>query len=93
MRGRPFSKGDPRAGRPPGSTNKITAATRDAIASLLEGNVDKLQTWIDQVAAEDPHKAFGMVMDLAAYVVPKMKSVELTAPEERRFVVKFTDPS
>jgi hypothetical protein len=90
MRGKPFTKGDPRAGRPPGTANKITATTRDAFTLLVEGNTDKLQAWIDQVAAEDPYKAFCMVMDLASYVVPKMKAVELTAPKDETIVVKFT---
>lgn len=89
MRGRPFENGDPRAGRPVGSANKATAAARDAFTLLLEGNVDKLQQWIDHVAAEDPHKAFSMVMDLAAFVVPKVKAVELGAPADQTIVVEF----
>ncbi|MBV6404635.1 MAG: hypothetical protein GFGODING_01389 [Flavobacteriales bacterium] len=90
MRGRPFENGDPRAGRPAGSANRSTAAARDAFNLLLEGNVDKLQQWIDHVAAEDPHKAFNMVMDLAAFVVPKMKAVELSAPPDQTIIVEFT---
>ena len=90
MRGRPFTKGDPRAGRPKGTPNATNAIARDAFALLLEGNVERLQAWIDEVAAEDPHKAFGMVMDLAAYVVPKMKAVELTAAQDETIVVQFT---
>ncbi|MBK8227246.1 MAG: hypothetical protein IPK70_08725 [Flavobacteriales bacterium] len=90
MRGRPFENGDPRAGRPAGSANRSTAAARDAFNLLLEGNVERLQAWIDEVAAEDPYKAFGMVMDLAAYVVPKMKAVELSAPQDQTIVVNFT---
>lgn len=90
MRGKPFTKGDPRAGRPKGTSNKITAATRDAFQLMVEGNTDKLQAWIDQVAAEDPYKAFSMVMDLAQFVLPKMKAVELTAPKDETIVVTFT---
>jgi hypothetical protein len=90
MRGKPFTKGDPRAGRPKGTANVATAAAREAFNLLLERNTDQLQAWIDQVAAEDPHKAFGMVLDLASYVLPKVKALELSAPSEETILVQFT---
>lgn len=91
MRGRPFTKGDSRAGRPKGTPNATNAAVRDAFALLLEGNVERLQACIDEVATKDPHKAFGMVMGLAAYVVPKVKAVELTAINDETIIVRFID--
>jgi hypothetical protein len=89
MRGKPFTKGDPRAGRPKGAANVTTGAAREAFNLLLEGNTDKMQAWIDQVAAEDPHKAFGMIMDLASYVVPKVKALELSTPNVETILVEF----
>ncbi len=65
--------------RPRGSPNKATAASRDAFAALLDGRIDDIGAWIDRVAETDPHKAFGMVMDLARYCVPRPKMVDASS--------------
>ena len=41
-------------GRPPGSPNKTTADARAAIAQFVEGNVHRLQEWLDQIARGVP---------------------------------------
>jgi hypothetical protein len=67
-------------GRKEGVPNKITQEQREAFKLLLDGNMSKLQKWIDTTAKVDPARAFSMVMDLAAHCVPKMKSIEITEP-------------
>jgi hypothetical protein len=65
-------------GRPKGTPNTTTKATREAFQLLVDRNFDSLEKWIQTVAADDPHKAFGMVMDLASFCVPKLKAIEVT---------------
>jgi hypothetical protein len=69
------------AGRPKGSPNKSTAIAREAIAKLADGNADRLQGWLDQIAADEkqgPSVAFKLFMDVLEYHVPKLARVEHT---------------
>ena len=77
-KGKPFSPGDPRAGRPKGIPNKATRDVRAAIAQFAEGNVDKLQEWLDRVAAKDPAKAAELFVRVLEYHVPKLARTELS---------------
>jgi hypothetical protein len=52
-KGKRFAPGDKRAGRPKGTPNKATATVRDAIARVLEGNVDNFSRWLASVAEGD----------------------------------------
>lgn len=76
--GKPFSPGDPRAGRPKGTPNKATRDVRAAIAAFAEGNVDKLQGWLDRVATRDPAKAAELFVRVLEYHVPKLARTELS---------------
>jgi hypothetical protein len=55
-----FKKGrKPGPGRPKGLPNKSTQAAREAIARFVDGNADRLQGWLDQIAEEKgPQAAF-----------------------------------
>ena len=78
-----MSKGGKRtgAGRRQGSKNKVTQVTREAFKMLVEGQFDNLNTWITLTAKDNPKDAFYMVMELAAFCVPKMKSIEMTGKD------------
>ncbi len=65
------------AGRTKGTPNKSTAQAREAIALLVEGNISKLQGWIDQIAADDPKAAVDTLVKLLEYHVPKLARTEL----------------
>ena len=65
------------AGRPEGSTNKATQDARLAIAQFVEGNVDRLNGWLDQMAEENPKDAFDRFMSVIEYHVPKLARTEL----------------
>jgi hypothetical protein len=70
-----------RIGRPPGSPNKATARSREAIATFLDGNLDRLQGWLDEIAEKDPKAAFGCLTDLMEFSVPKLARVEHTGED------------
>lgn len=70
--------GGSRAGKP----NKVTARAREAIARFVDGNADRLQEWLDQIAAEDgPQAAFKCFSDLLEYHVPKLSRAEVSGPD------------
>jgi hypothetical protein len=70
--GRPFTPGDPRAGRPKGVPNKATADVRAAIAAFAETNAPKLQKWLDRIAKKDPARAADLFVRVLEYHVPKL---------------------
>ena len=67
-----------RSGRPPGLKNKKTEAVRHAYQQLVEGNLENLSLWLNQVAADNPERAFELVIKLSEYVLPKLARTEVT---------------
>jgi hypothetical protein len=68
-------------GRVKGVPNKATGMAREAIAKLVEGNVDQLQDWLAQIAADEkqgPAVAFKLLMDVMEYHIPKLSRAEHT---------------
>jgi hypothetical protein len=65
-----------------GSPNKATAAAREAIAAFVDGNADRLQGWLDQIAEEKgPQAAFDAFSTLLEYHVPKLARQEITGQD------------
>ena len=88
-----FKKGDkrPGAGRPKGLPNKTTVAAREAIARFVDGNADRLQGWLDEIAADQgPAAAFKCFADLLEYHVPKLARTELTGADGGPQELKIT---
>jgi hypothetical protein len=70
------------SGRPRGAPNKATSAAREAIARFVDGNVERLQGWLDEIAKENGSKAaWDCVMDVLEYHVPKLQRTELTGKD------------
>ena len=87
--------GGSRAGRP----NKSTANAREAIARFVDGNADKLQGWLDDIAADEkqgPREAFRCLLDVMEYHVPKLARTEHTGdgggPVKQSLTVMFVKP-
>ena len=74
-------KGGP--GRPKGLPNKSTQAAREAIAAFVDGNADRLQGWLDEIAAEKgAQAAFDCFAALLEYHVPKLARQEITGKDD-----------
>ena len=79
-KGIPKTGGGSRAGIP----NKTTALAREAIARFVDGNADRLQGWLDDIAADPkqgPRAAFECFKDLLEYHVPKLARTEITGKD------------
>jgi hypothetical protein len=74
----PFVKGQVTnpTGRKKGSENKVTKDQRERAALIIDNNIDKMQGWIDEVAAENPERAYKMVLDMFEFSLPKLKAVD-----------------
>jgi hypothetical protein len=85
-------------GRVAGTPNKSTALAKEAIAKFVDGNADKLQQWLDEIAMNEklgPKVAFDCFMQVAEYHVPKLARTEHTSPSDEPVKVihehKFLD--
>lgn len=78
----PFEPGHKLSGSRKGKPNKSTNAAREAIARFVDGNVERLQGWLDEIAKESgPKAAWDCVMDVLEYHVPKLQRTELTGKD------------
>lgn len=69
----------PNSGRKPGTPNKVTANAREAIGRFVDGNAERLQGWLDEIAqTEGPKEAFRCFSDVLEYHVPKLARTETT---------------
>ena len=69
-------------GRPKGVPNKATANAREAIARFVDGNAERLQGWLDEIAATDgPKAAWQCFMDTLEFHVPKLARTEVTGKD------------
>lgn len=85
------------AGRPKGSTSEEIKKAREAIAKFCDFNTAKIQSWFDQVAAENPDKALEILHKYLEFHVPKLSRQEQQAldkdgkPTDNKMVVEFID--
>ncbi len=63
-------------GRVKGTPNKATENAREAIASFVDGNVDRLNGWLDKIAKDNPKAAFDAFMSVVEYHIPKLARSE-----------------
>lgn len=65
-------------GRSMGTPNRTTKEIREKFSLLLENNFDKIQSDID---ALEPKERIKTLLDLAKFVVPTLKAVEVKNDE------------
>lgn len=74
-----FRKGEKRPNQGKHGPPKSSILAREAIARFVDGNSDRLQGWLDQIAEKDgPKEAFRCFSDLLEYHVPKLSRAEVT---------------
>jgi hypothetical protein len=74
-----------------GVPNKSTAQAREAIALFVDGNADRLQGWLDQIAEDKgPQAAFDCFTSLLEYHVPKLARHEHTGNNGDKIKVEVT---
>ena len=91
-----IGEGAPGPGRPKGIPNKSTAMVREAIATLLERNSEKMDEWLQLVAYGDeslgikpqPDKALDIMQKMAEYHIPKLARTEVTGAENGPITIK-----
>lgn len=76
-----WPKGKPRpknSGRAKGTPNIATANAREAIARFVDGNAERLQGWLDEIAEEQgAQAAFDCFTSLVEYHVPKLARTDM----------------
>lgn len=90
-----FKKGNKIAtGRPKGLPNQVTMDVRTRYKEFVEGNLDKVDSWMQRVAESDPDKALEFMIKFSEYFIPKMQRVEMTGKDGDNLtinVVAFSD--
>lgn len=61
-------------GRKPGTVNRSTGAIRTAFQNLVENNLPKLQTDLDQL---EPKDRLTMIIKLSEFILPKLQSLNI----------------
>jgi hypothetical protein len=87
-----FKKGEKSPNQGKRGPAKTTLQAREAIAKLVEGNTDRLQSWLDDIAADDkqgPAVAFKLLMDVMEYHIPKLARTELTGKDGTDLTVEI----
>jgi hypothetical protein len=74
-------KGQKFGGRQKGVSNKATTNAREAIAAFVDGNADRLTSWLDQIAVDSPKDAFSAFMSVVEYNIPKLARQEQTGAD------------
>ena len=81
-----FMKGN--SGKPKGATSKQNKEIRERFKMLLDNNLDQIEDDLQKLNSKDRIDA---ILNLAGYVVPKLKAVEHRPEEEETIVVSFKE--
>jgi len=71
-----------RNGRTPGKPNRTTAIVKECFTALLEANLEQLQADLISLTPKDRVNA---VLQLAGFIIPKMRSVDLEVTEKEKY--------
>ena len=75
-------------GRKAGTPNKATKDIRDAFTLLIENNLSKLQ---EDLNGLEPKQRVKLLLDMAQFVVPKLRSIDLQTDEEEIVTIDFNE--
>ena len=75
-------------GRKAGTPNKATKDIRDAFTLLIENNLSKLQ---EDINGLEPKERVKLLLDMAQFVVPKLRSIDLKSDVEETITIDFNE--
>ena len=82
-------------GRQKGTSNLVTRELRATLRDLAEGNADRVQSWLDRIAQDDPAEAVRLWLALLRFVTPTLQAAaiaDITPPKRASDqLCKFTD--
>jgi len=81
-----FAEGN--EGRPKGIPNKTTTEIREAFSELLQGNLEQLKV---DIASLEPKERVKLLLDMAQFVVPKLRSIDLQSDIEETITIDFNE--
>ena len=81
-----FAEGN--TGRKAGTPNKATTEIKEAFQMLLEDNLPTLKRDISSLA---PKERVKFMLDLATFIIPKMKSVQVNDTSEETIEINFNE--
>jgi hypothetical protein len=81
-----FAEGN--TGRKAGSLNRATKDIRDAFSLLIQNNIDTLQKDLDSL---EPKERVKLLLDMAQFVVPKLRNVDLKTDEKEIVTIDFNE--
>ena len=81
-----FAEGN--TGRKAGSLNRATKDIRDAFSLLIENNIDTLQ---EDLNGLEPKQRVKLLLDMAQFVVPKLRCIDLQTDEEEIVTIDFNE--
>ena len=81
-----FAEGN--TGRKAGTPNKATKDIRDAFTLLIENNLSKLQ---EDLNGLEPKQRVKLLLDMAQFVVPKLRNVDLKTDEKEIVTIDFNE--
>ena len=84
--GRFTSEGN--TGRAKGIPNRTTTVVREAFSELLQGNLEQLKV---DIASLEPASRVKLLLDMAQFVVPKLRSIDLKSDIEETITIDFNE--
>jgi hypothetical protein len=81
-----FAEGN--EGRPKGIPNKTTTEIKEAFQMLLEDNLPTLKR---DISSLEPKERVKFMLDLASFIIPKMKSVDLKSIDTEVITIDFNE--
>ncbi len=77
-------------GRQKGTPNKATTAAREALAVFMDGNIHRLQDWLEKIERYDgAQAAFRAYASLLEFHVPKRQRVEAVMADSPNAEVQY----
>jgi len=81
-------KGTPKTGgRQKGSVNKVTKDIKTAFKSIIDGNLDNVDTWLQRTAKTNPAQAVSLLIQLSEYILPKLARTEVKQEGDAKMII------